>query len=83
MDKYSLFHFSIGVIFYFFGIRLPFLILKYTIFAILKNTKNGIIFMDKYMKYWPDRKTNDIIGSLINIVIAFIGWYSSKLLNEL
>ena len=81
LDQYSLFHFAIGIIFYFFGISLPFLLLKYTIFIILENTKNGIKFMNKYMKFWPDKKKDDVIGSIRNLFLAFFGWYSSKLLN--
>ena len=84
LNQYILFHFAIGVNFYFFGIGLFGLFVKYTIFAILQNTTNGVNFMNKYMKFWPDKKlkTDTIVNNISDLVMALFGWYSAKFLES-
>ena len=55
-DQYSLLHFSVGVIAYFWGIDYMLLLLLHIIFEIVENTPTGIHFINKYLYFWPGGK---------------------------
>jgi len=80
-DQYSLLHFAVGVVLYFWNIPLILAIILHTIFEIVENTKMGMKFINTYIIHpgyfsWPGGK--DYADSLINNVgdtIFFtVGW---------
>ena len=48
-DQYSLLHFAVGVVLYFWNIPLSLAIILHTIFEIVENTKMGMKFINTYI----------------------------------
>ncbi len=75
-DKFSLLHFSVGIIFRFFHISLENSIILHTLFEILENSKLGIKFIDKQLKFWPGgkRQADTLINSIGDLFYFICGW---------
>lgn len=84
MDHYSLLHFAMGIVFYFWGITLKTSVIIHIIFEILENTKIGMSIINKFY-YWPGGKTHaDSITNSIGDTVFFIaGWLLAKILGDL
>ena len=89
LDQYSLLHFSVGVIFYFWNVNFIDALMLHVIFEIIENTNIGIklinqLFVGKGIFSWPGGKNE--LDTFINILgdnISFIfGWYIAKLLDD-
>ncbi len=76
IDNYSLLHFAMGIICYFWGMPLHILIVLHIIFEIIENTPEGINFINKYIKIWPGGKDHPdtIINSIGDIISSIVGW---------
>ena len=77
MDQYSLLHFAVGIVVYFWGISITNWIIIHMIFEWVENTPYGMMVINKYLKgIWPGGKNYS--DSLINIIgdniFAGIGW---------
>lgn len=83
VDKYSLLHLSVGVIFYFWNINLTNSIIIHTIFEILENTKLGMFYINKF-KYWPGGKPcqDSIINSIGDTIFFIIGWIIASIVSK-
>jgi hypothetical protein len=79
MDHYSLLHFAMGIVFYFWGITLKASIIIHTIFEILENTKIGMLIINKFY-YWPGGKTHadNLSNSIGDTFFFIIGWTLAK-----
>jgi len=75
VDQYSLLHFSIGVIFYFWNIKLDTSIIIHIIYELLENTKIGMRYINKFT-YWPGGKpsADSLINSIGDTIFFIIGW---------
>lgn len=75
-DKYSLLHLATGIIAYYFDMSLILWILVHTLFEILENTKQGIYFIDNYIKIWPGGKlkSDSILNSISDTIFGALGW---------
>jgi hypothetical protein len=75
-DKYSLLHLATGIIAYYFDMSLILWILVHTLFEILENTKQGIYFIDNYIKIWPGGKLkpDSILNSISDTIFGALGW---------
>lgn len=78
-DQYTLLHFAIGIVAYFWNIPLKTFLLIHTIFEILENSETGIKNINKF-KFWPGGKfgsdsfiniVGDTIGALIGWILAY------------
>ena len=76
LDKYSILHFSVGMIWRYIGFDLLSLVIIHTIFEIVENSKPGMNFINKYFKLWPGGKSHadSNINSISDIVISLLGW---------
>jgi len=83
-DKYTLLHFAVGIIAYFFDITLLSWILLHVIFEIVENSKYGVQFIDTYLTFWPGGKksSDNIINSLSDIIFSVIGWLVAYLVAK-
>jgi len=83
-DQYTLLHFAIGVMFYFWGFSFLSLFVIHTIFELLENTEYGIFVINKYISFWPGGKlkADSIINRIGDTIGAIFGWYSSKVLDN-
>ena len=84
LDQFTLLHFSVGVIVYFWGISLPSWILLHTLFEILENTKIGRNVINKYIKFWPGGKpkADSFINNIGDTIGGVIGWLVSYYLDR-
>ena len=85
LDQFTLLHFSVGVLFYFWGVSFPLWILIHTLFEYIENTSYGIHIIQQYIKWWPGGKHKP--DSLLNIcgdtLGAILGWICSYLLDKI
>lgn len=85
-DQYSLLHFSVGTIAYFWNFSLFFGFIIHFIFEIIENTNLGVHIINKYiiepgLFSWPGEKHHpdtiiNIIGDNIFFIIGWIIAYS-------
>lgn len=90
IDQYSLLHFCVGVIVYFWNFPLLFSFIIHFLFEILENTERGVFYINKYIiepgyfswpggKHKPDTTLN-MIGDNLFFVIGWVtAWYLDKL----
>lgn len=84
-DQYTYLHFSVGIIFYFWGINFNVSLIIHTLFEIIENTQFGINLINKYLFFWPGGKPkSDSIKNIIGDTIGFIiGWLSAYYLDKI
>lgn len=83
-DQYSLLHFSVGVILYFWGFSIKLVILLHVLFELIENTKIGMYYINYYIKIWPGGKeyADSIVNSISDIIFTIIGYYIAKYIDK-
>jgi membrane glycosyltransferase len=80
IDQYSLLHFAVGIVAYFWGISWQLLLLLHILFELVENTKEGMYFITNYVSFWPGGKPKP--DSLLNMVsdnaFSLLGWFASR-----
>ena len=81
-DEYSLLHFAVGIVFFFWKIRLSHVILLHILFEYLENTLEGINLINKFIPMWPGgkEKPDSILNSTGDILSSVIGWLVSYII---
>lgn len=86
-DQYSLLHFSVGVLAYFWGLSLKLFIVLHVLFEYIENTQWGMNFINNNLKnIWPGSKehpdsfANSMIGDNL---FAISGWLAASYLDYL
>ncbi len=76
IDKFSLLHFSFGVIWNYIGLDLISLIILHSLFEYIENTRTGMKFINNYFKLWPGGKEHpdSFINSISDILFSVLGW---------
>jgi hypothetical protein len=84
IDQYSLLHFAVGIIVYFWGISLPIWFIVHTIFEIVENTQQGIYFINNVITLWPGGKpkADTMINQLGDSIFAILGWILAYYVDE-
>ena len=85
-DQYSLLHFSVGILLYFWGINGLNAFLLHTAFELLENTQLGMNFINSTFKgIWPGGKNfSDTNSNKIGDTISFmVGWFLANKLDEM
>ena len=79
IDQFSYLHFAVGIIMYFWGIKLVLALVLHTIFEIFENTSLGMYIINKYITFWPGGKpyTDNIINSVGDTIFFALGWLSA------
>lgn len=79
-DKYSLLHFAVGIILYFFNFSLLDVFILHTIFEIVENTQFGMHIINTYISFWPGGKesADAFINSVGDTISVIFGWYIAK-----
>ncbi len=87
LDQYSLLHFAVGIVVYFWGISFKNWIIGHILFEYFENTKEGMNFINTYLhgiwpggKDEPDSFINSTIGD--NLMAAF-GWLFAYYIDNL
>ena len=88
VDQYSLLHFAVGVVLYFWNIPLIFAIILHTIFEIVENTKMGMKFINTYIIHtgyfsWPGGKNyaDSLINNVGDTIFFAVGWVLAAYLD--
>lgn len=85
-DQYTLLHFAVGVIAYFFGFGIITTLVLHIIFEIVENSEPGMRFINTYLaNVWPGGKPyadsfgNSMIGDNIG---TMLGWTLAYILDH-
>ena len=79
-DQYTLLHFAVGVVAYFWGMGWMTFFIIHSIFEFAENTEFGVEFINKYFTIWPGGKTEpdwfinivgDTIGGMAGWIVAY------------
>ena len=83
-DQYTLLHFAVGVVAYFFDINFLLWFIIHTIFEVVENTPYGINFINRYLFFWPGGKpkADSIVNSVGDTLGAMLGWLCAKALDN-
>ena len=84
IDQYTLLHFAVGIVVYFWGISLPVWFVIHIIFEILENTPQGIAFINNTFTIWPGGKpqANKFINRVGDTIGAILGWVLAYYVDE-
>src|SRR3990167_7357450 len=83
-DQYSLLHFSVGVVMYFWGLSFWTTTLLHVLFELSENTIWGIHFINEFMVWWPGGKPQPdfIINQIGDTIMTSLGWIVSQWLDD-
>ena len=84
-DKFSVLHFSTGMLWYYLGFNMISLLIVHIIFEIVENSKPGMLIINKYFKLWPGGKprSDSIVNIIGDIIISLIGFIIAyKFINK-
>jgi hypothetical protein len=84
-DQYSLLHFAVGIIAYFFGIDSSLFFFLHALFEWAENTENGMFVINRYIKVWPGGKprADSILNRLGDTIAAMLGWFIAYVLSNI
>jgi hypothetical protein len=86
VDQYSLLHFAVGIVAYFFKIEFKYWILLNLLFEYLENTETGMNFINNtFNKIWPGSKEfhDSLSNSITDILFALLGWIIAYYIDNL
>lgn len=84
-DQFSLLHFASGIMAYFWGLPFIWWIIIHIVFEYVENTKLGMIFINKYVPFWPGGKQqadtfmNSMVGDNVS---AAVGWIFASMIDK-
>ena len=86
IDQYSLLHFAVGIIVYFWGISIKHWIIIHMVFEWLENTPYGMMVINTYLNdIWPGGKNHS--DSFTNIIsdnmFAITGWVLAYYIDQM
>ncbi len=80
IDQYSLLHFAVGILLYFWGFSWQFTLGSHILFEIVENTKLGMKLINEYIPVWPGGKpqADSLLNSVTDTLFSLLGWYVSQ-----
>lgn len=85
-DQYSLLHWAVGILAYFWGFGFIASMVIHTLFEWAENTHTGIRFINETLHgIWPGGKPKaDSLRNCVGDTVFFgAGWFSAKILDDL
>ncbi len=75
-DKYSLLHFAVGIVVYYWNMSFLLWFIIHMIFEYIENTTYGMKIINKFV-FWPGGKddADNILNRVGDQFYAVIGWY--------
>lgn len=85
IDQYSLLHFAVGILAYFWGVSAFTTFILHVLFELAENTQLGMKFINEYFPLWPGGKpyADTYINQASDILMTMIGWYLSFYADKL
>jgi hypothetical protein len=76
LDQYSLLHFAIGIVMYFWGISSFNWNMIHILFELLENTETGMKIINNVFTIWPGGKNyaDSYINNVGDIMAGYLGW---------
>lgn len=76
LDKFSIVHFAVGILWRYMGFDILSLFILHTIFEIVENSKIGMHIINTYFKIWPGGKpsADTVVNIISDILISLLGW---------
>lgn len=83
LDKYSLLHFAVGVIFRFLNISLKTSFWIHVFFELIENSREGVKFIDEKLTFWPGgkQKSDTHLNSFGDTIFFVLGWLVADYLH--
>lgn len=84
-DTFSLLHFAVGIVFYYWGVSLKMFILLHILFEYIENTTIGMSIINNNFKgIWPGGKDHPDtqINQFGDIIFGIIGWLVAYYINQ-
>lgn len=80
VDQYSLLHFAVGIVAYFWGLSWQLLLFLHILFELVENTPQGMYFITTYISLWPGGKprADSIINMISDNIFSIIGWFVAR-----
>ncbi len=85
LDQYSLLHFAVGIVAYFWGMSWQLLLFFHVLFELLENTPQGMRFINTYVPFWPGGKpkADSYINMVSDNLFSLLGWFVSRYADSL
>ena len=76
LDKYSLLHFAVGIVAYFWSVGFWQFAALHTGFEFVENTSTGMKFINDYFTWWPGGKdrADNLVNQVGDTLSAMAGW---------
>lgn len=84
-DQYSLLHFAVGIIAYFWNIPIHILVMLHILFEYSENTTSGMFVINKYFKdIWPGGKpsADTLINRVGDTLSTIVGWFIASITDK-
>jgi hypothetical protein len=84
LDQYSLLHFAVGIIVYFWGISAINWNMIHILFELIENTDIGMKIINNVFILWPGGKnyTDSYVNNIGDLLIGYLGWVTASLLDN-
>jgi len=84
-DQYSILHFAVGILAYFWSVSFFTLIIIHILFEIIENTQVGMYFINTYITIWPGGKSHpdSLLNSISDTIFTGMGWMISYKLDRM
>ena len=85
-DQYSLLHFSVGVVAYFWSVSFSMIMIIHILFEVIENTSFGMNLINTYFKrWWPGGKPypDSLVNSISDTIFTGFGWLVSYQLDKM
>ena len=79
-DQYSLLHFAVGIVAYFWSISFFITILFHILFEFIENTSIGMNLINTYfLQWWPGGKTHpdNFLNRTSDTIFTGLGWLTA------
>lgn len=85
IDQFSLLHFAVGIVAYFWGFSAIHTFLFHVVFEWAENTKIGMKFINEQFPIWPGGKpyADSLVNQISDTIMTMIGWYISQYADSL
>jgi hypothetical protein len=84
-DQYSLLHFAVGVVAYFWSISFFIVIIVHILFEFIENTPVGMNFINTcFTQWWPGGKTHpdNLLNRTTDTIFTGLGWLIAYQLDK-
>jgi hypothetical protein len=85
VDQFSLLHFAVGIIAYFWGITAWQILSLHLLFEFVENTETGVHIINKYITFWPGGKPgpDPVTNSIMDTVCTMGGWWFTRWVDSM